>query len=74
MKKPVIGIEQDPKGERFLTIMCPDCEQHNRYPFTTLASEIRLECRCGVGFNLSAKNLEDLKENYGLVEGEDLSN
>ena len=68
MKKPIIGIEQDPQGERLLAIGCPDCGHTNRYPFSGLAPDMRLECTCGVGFNISAKNIEDLKENYGFVE------
>lgn len=68
MKKPTVGIEQDAGGDRFLTITCPDCGHVNRYQFSDLAPDIRLECTCGVGFNLSAKNFQDLKDNYGLVE------
>lgn len=74
MKKPTVGIEQDPSGERFLTIGCPDCQETNRYPFSSLAADSTIECKCGVGFNISAQNIEDLKQHYGFDAGTDSSN
>jgi RNase P subunit RPR2 len=64
-KKPEVLIEQDPAGNRFLAIKCPDCGHINRYPFEGLSGDIRLECECGVGFNFTAKNYDDLMEKFG---------
>lgn len=71
MKKPVVGIEQDVAGQRYLTVVCPDCEKTNRYPFATLEAGQRLSCSCGVGFNLSQQNYEELQERFGLGQEEE---
>ena len=69
-KKPTVIVEQNPAGERFLAITCPDCEHINRYPFEGLGPDILLECECGVGFNFTAKNYEDLMEKFGPEDEE----
>ena len=72
MKKPVVGIEQDVSGQRFLTVVCPDCEKKSRYPFSTLEPGGQLSCTCGVAFNLSQQNYDELQERFGLgAESED---
>ena len=68
MGKIQVGIEQAAEGERYLTVTCPDCERTNRYPFETLEPGVTLECGCGVGFNFSQANYDDLREKYGFAE------
>ncbi len=47
-------------------MLCPDCEKLNRYPFATLEPGGQLSCACGVAFNLSQQNYDDLQERFGL--------
>ena len=71
MTKPKIIVQEDVQGHRFLAITCPDCEQENRFPFEGLSPDIQLPCRCGVAFNFSRQNYEDLQRNFGLGEEDD---
>ena len=64
-KKPTVIVEHSPSGDRFLAITCPDCEHTNRYPFEGLGADVRLECECGVGFNFTQKNYDDLMKKFG---------
>lgn len=68
MKKPSVLVEVGQEGERYLTITCPDCGFANRYPFVGLAPGVQLDCKCGVAFNFSQQNYDDLKANFGLEE------
>lgn len=71
MKKPEVGLQQAPDGTRFLTVKCPDCEKTTRYKLSGLQPGTTLECPCGVGFNFTQKNYDDLKEHYGLGEAQE---
>lgn len=71
MKKPLVGVERDAGGRRFLTVTCPDCERTSRYPFSGLEAGTKLPCSCGVAFNFSQENLDALRERFGLCEDEE---
>ena len=66
MTKPKIVVQEDVQGNRFLAITCPDCGHENRYAFSGLSPDIQLPCKCGVGFNFSQQNYDDLQRNFGL--------
>lgn len=65
MGKIQIGVEIGGAGQRYVTVLCPECDATSRRPFETLAPGATLACDCGVGFNLSQKNYNDLR-GYGL--------
>lgn len=65
MKKPIIEVEIDHSGSRFLSIQCPDCDHRNRFPVDDLVPDTQLPCRCGVGFNFTQKSYDDLTKLFG---------
>lgn len=71
MTKPKIVVQSDAQGNKYLAVTCPDCASENRFPFDGLSPDIQLPCKCGVSFNFSQKNYDDLQRNFDLGAEDD---